>query len=385
MNPPMRVSILGAGPAGLYAAILLKRRRPDIRVRVVEQNPSGATFGFGVVFSDKALAFLEDDDPETAALIEPALERWSDITVVHRGERIAIDGVGFAAISRLELLALLRQRAAELGVHPEYETRIEHLAEVEPADLIIGADGLNSRVRAAAPEVYGEFLEYLDNRFIWYGAEREFDTLTQTFVDTRFGPMNAHHYRYAPGRSTFIIEMTPPVFEATGFAGMAEPDYRRVCAECFDGALEGARLVANNSVWRRFPVLRCRRWHHGKHVLVGDALHTAHFSIGSGTRLAMEDVAAMVRALETHDWDPAAALPVYQAQREPILDKIVAAARRSADWYEHFDQHMALAPWEFALRYIRRGGRVDAKRLRRLAPRFSAELQRRGVDMEQVA
>lgn len=381
----MRVSILGAGPAGLYAAILLKRRRPDMAVRVFEQNPPDATFGFGVVFSDKALAFLEDDDPETAALIEPAMERWSDIAVNHRGERIAIDGVGFAAIGRLELLGLLQQRAAELGVRPAYETRVDDLDVLEPADLIIGADGLNSRVRADDPEAFGASLEHLNNRFVWYGAERGFDTLTQSFVQTRYGPMNAHHYRYAPGRSTFIVEMTPATFEATGFEVMDEPVYRAVCTECFAEQLDGARLIANQSVWRRFPVLRCGRWHHGKRVLVGDALHTAHFSIGSGTRLAMEDVVALVRALEAHDWDTEAALPAYQAARQPVLEKIAAAARRSADWYERFDEHMALPPWEFALSYIRRAGRVDAGRLRSLAPRFSAALEQRGISLEQAA
>ncbi|MDZ7839410.1 MAG: FAD-dependent monooxygenase [Gammaproteobacteria bacterium] len=381
----MRISILGAGPAGLYAAILLKRRRPDIRLRLVEQNSPDATFGFGVVFSDKALAFLADDDPDTAALIEPAMERWSDITVIHRGERIAIDGVGFAAIGRLELLALLQRRAAELGVQPEYGRRIDDPAALEPADLVIGADGLNSRVRAADPEAFGESQEYLDNRFVWYGAEREFDTLTQTFLETRFGPMNAHHYRYGPDRSTFIIEMTPEVFEAAGFEHMAEPDYRAICEECFREQLDGARLIPNRSVWRQFPVLRCSRWYHGNRVLVGDALHTAHFSIGSGTRLALEDVVALVGALEAHDWETASALPAYQAAREPILEKITAAAHRSAAWYEKFDEHMALPPWEFALSYIRRAGRLDAGRLRQLAPRFSAALEERGISLEQAA
>lgn len=381
----MRVAILGAGPAGLYAAILLKRRRAELEVRVFEQNPPDATFGFGVVFSDRALAFLEDDDPETAALIEPEMEHWSDITVVHRGERIAIDGVGFSAIGRLELLALLQRRAAELGIQPRYETRIDDLQALEPVDLVIGADGLNSRVRAESPEAFGESLTYLDNRFVWYGADREFDTLTQTFVETPYGPMNAHHYRYAPGRSTFIVETTPETFAAAGFETLSEPEYRAVCAECFAGQLAGAGLIANNSVWRRFPVLRCARWYTGNRVLVGDALHTAHFSIGSGTRLAIEDVVALVSALEANDWDPGEALPAYQAARQPVLDKITTAAERSAAWYERFDEHMALPPWEFALSYIRRAGRLDADRLRRLAPRFTAELERRGISLEQAA
>lgn len=381
----MRIAIVGAGPAGLYASILIKRLRPQAEVRVLEQNPADATFGFGVVFSDQALAFLRDDDPETADLIEARMTHWSDIAVVHRGERIAIDGIGFSGIGRLELLMLLQERARALGVEPDYELRLESPTELADADLIIGADGLNSVLRGAAPEAFGEEITYLENRFIWYGAERAFEALTQTFIETPLGPMNAHHYAYAPGRATFIIEMTAETFGRSGFAEMAEPDYRAACEALFAESLQGARLIPNNSVWRRFPELTCRNWHHGRQVLVGDALHTAHFSIGSGTRLALEDVIALVKALQAEDWEVERALPAYQAARQPVLEKILQAAARSAAWYEDFDRHMALEPWPFALSYIRRAGRLDAERLRSLAPRFAAALEEKGISLEAAA
>jgi 2-polyprenyl-6-methoxyphenol hydroxylase-like FAD-dependent oxidoreductase len=378
----MRITILGAGPAGLYAAILIRRARPDAEIRILEQNPKGATFGFGVVFSDEAMGFLRADDPETADLIEPHMARWSDIHVVHRGERIVIDGVGFSGIGRLELLRLLQDRAAALGLQPEYRTRVESPADLEPADLILGADGLNSVVRAEDPAAFGEEIGHLNNRFVWYGCDREFDALTQSFVETPAGRMNAHHYTYAPGRGTFIIEMTAEVFAATGFAELDEPAYRATCEDWFAGPLRGGKLIPNNSVWRRFPNLSCARWWHGNRVLVGDALHTAHFSIGSGTRLALEDVIALVKALEDTGWNVAAALPAYQAARQPVLEKLVGAARRSADWYERYDDHMDLEPWPFALSYIRRAGRLSPERLRGLAPRFTAALEERGIALE---
>ncbi len=378
----MRINILGAGPAGLYAAILLKRMRADLEVAVLEQNPAGATFGFGVVFSDQALDFLRADDPETADLIESHMQHWSDIVVNHKGTRIAIDGIGFAGIGRLELLKLLQARAADLGVVPQYDTRVASLEELPQADLTIGADGLNSLVRQSAPEAFGAEITHLDNRFVWYGANREFDALTQTFIETPYGAMNAHHYSYAPGHATFIIEMEPETFARSGFAGMEEPDYRAACEGFFAEHLKGAHLIPNNPAWRQFPNLTCNKWHDGNRVLVGDALHTAHFSIGSGTRLALEDVIALARALREAEWDVEAALPAYQSERQPVLNKIVTAARASAAWYEDFGEHMKLDPYPFALSYIRRAGRLDAARLARLAPAFTADLQKRGVALE---
>ncbi len=375
----MKVSIVGAGPGGLYAAILLKQMRNDLDVSVVEQNPKGATFGFGVVFSDDALAFLRKDDAETADLIEPHMVRWSDIAVVHKGERIAIDGIGFAGIGRLELLDLLQSRAKQLGVVPSYETRLDDLDDLE-ADLIIGADGLNSVVRAS--DDFGETVKLQKNRFVWYGTNREFDALTQTFVDTEWGPMNVHHYSYAKGHATFLIEANREVFECAGFAQMEEPEYRKICETIFANVLNGAKLIPNNSSWRQFPHLSCDTWYAGNKVLVGDALHTAHFSIGSGTRLALEDIVALCSALRDANWSVTEALPLYQKNRAPILAKIVNAAQTSADWYDDYAEHMKQEPWPFALNYIRRAGRITPDRLRRMAPEFSANAEANGLTLE---
>jgi 2-polyprenyl-6-methoxyphenol hydroxylase-like FAD-dependent oxidoreductase len=372
----MRIAILGAGPAGLYLAYLIKRRRPDADVRVIEQNPANATFGFGVVFSDRALEFLRADDPDTYAAITPHMESWSDMTLVIKNERVVIDGIGFAAIGRLKLLQLLQERAQSVGVTPEFNRAVASLDELADADLIVGADGVNSLVRNTFADQFGASLTYMNNRFAWFGTTKAFDTLTQTFRHTPIGDFNAHHYRYAPGRSTFIVETDEESFRRAGFEKMEENEARALCEKIFADALGGQRLISNNSIWRRFPQIRNERWHHGKHVVIGDAAHTAHFSIGSGTRLAMEDAIALGRALHESGDDIGEALPAYEAARKPIAEKIVRGAMESAAWYENFATHMALAPMEFAMSYIQRSGRVDIERLRKLSPRFMAQYER---------
>lgn len=365
------VEILGGGPAGLYTAILLRRLLPDVRVRVTEQNPEGATFGFGVVFSDQALEFLRADDPETHDLVTPHMERWRNMTLNLPGGTVTLDGVGFTAIGRLHLIEILTARARALDVPIRFDKPIADLGDLE-ADVVVGADGLNSLVRTSFPEGFKPTLDHFANRFAWFGATIPFDTLTQTFIETEFGPMNAHHYRFAPDRSTFIVECEEATFRKAGFEGLGEDESADRCSALFADVLKGTKLVTNKSMWRRFPKLWCERWVAGNHVLLGDAVHTAHFSIGSGTRLAMEDAIALVLALAGHA-TVEEALSDYQARRPPVARKIVDAANTSATWYEAFGEKMQLAPMDFAHDYLMRSGRMTEDRLRQIAPQFAAD------------
>jgi benzoate-CoA ligase family protein len=373
MKALRKVDILGAGPAGLYTAILLRLRMPHVQVRVTEQNPVGATFGFGVVFSDQALGFLAADDKDTHDLITPHMERWRDMTLNHPDGRVTIDGVGFASIGRLELIEILRKRAELLGVEMRFGHGLSSLEDLQ-GDLVIGADGLNSLVRRNLVHDFKPQLSHFGNHFAWFGAERAFETLTQTFKMTPQGAFNAHHYRYAPNRSTFIVECEDETFRAFGLDKLSELESAKACETIFADVLEGASLITNRSLWRQFPKLWCERWTSGKHALLGDSVHTAHFSIGSGTRLAMEDAIALVQALSTYE-NIETAFESYEAARKPVAKKIVDAANTSANWYETFGARMAQKPLDFGFDYITRSGRVDMERLRKMAPGFMSEYE----------
>jgi 2-polyprenyl-6-methoxyphenol hydroxylase-like FAD-dependent oxidoreductase len=356
----VNILVVGAGPAGVYFAYLAKRRHPQWRIRVIEQNPADAVFGFGLVFSDKALEFLRADDPTTYELITPQMESWVDLTVVHRGERVVIDGIGFSAIGRLHLLRLLRQQLATVGIEPEYERT---MSSFDGYDLVVGADGANSAVRRSAD--FGTRTGQCSNKFAWYGTRRAFATLTQTFVRNEHGTFNAHHYRHAPDMSTFVAECDPATWERAGFAAMGERETMEYLQRVFADALQGEPLVSNRSIWRSFPNIRNERWSVGKRVLIGDAQRTAHFSIGSGTRLAMEDAIALNKALDS------GGLSAFEPARRPVVEKLVAAADASGAWYDRFPEHMNLSPRDFAWSYIQRSGRIDPERLAKISPKFA--------------
>jgi 2-polyprenyl-6-methoxyphenol hydroxylase-like FAD-dependent oxidoreductase len=371
----MRIAVLGAGPAGLLFALLAKRRRPAWAIEVLEQNPPDATFGFGVVFSQGALAFLERDAPDLHAALTARMESWPMQRIVHRDAEIDIDGNGFSAIARLDLLQFLQRLCREAGVAMRFGERLE---TPPAADLVVGADGLNSVVRESggfAPQV-----EQLDNRFVWYGTRRRFDCLTLTFRSSEHGAFVAHHYRYAPGMSTFIVECDAATWKRAGLDRMDDAASRAYCERVFAPDLGGGTLVSNKSAWRRFPLLSNPVWSAENRVLIGDALRSMHFSIGPGTRLALEDAIALDRAFAEAGEDVPAALAAFERERRPVVEKLFAAAGASSRWYETFPARMSrLDALGLAYDYMMRSGRMSPERLRGQAPRFMQQIDAAGL------
>jgi 2-polyprenyl-6-methoxyphenol hydroxylase-like FAD-dependent oxidoreductase len=372
----MRIAVVGAGPAGLLFSLLAKRRFPAWQVEVVEQNPPDATFGFGVVFSQGALAFLERDVPELHRELDARMERWPMQRIVHRDERIDIDGNGFSAIARLGLNRFLRDLCTEAGVEIRFNRTVTALEELSAADLVVGADGVNSMLRRAREREFAPHVRWLTNKFVWYGTAQRFDCLTLTFRENADGSFVAHHYRYAPDMSTFIVECDAGSWRRAGFERMSDAESRAYCERVFAADLGGKPLLSNKSVWRQFPLLACRRWTAGDAVLIGDALHTVHFSIGSGTRLAFEDAIALDRAFGEAGEDVAAALAAFERERRPVAEKLLIAANLSSYWYEDFESKLALEPLELAYDYMMRSGRMTDERLREIAPEFMAKVER---------
>lgn len=372
----MKIHIVGAGPGGLLFALLIKRRYSAWRVCVFEQNPPDATFGFGVVFSLNALEFLERDVPDFHALLMPRLESWPMQRIVHRGERVDIDGNGFSAVGRLELNQFLQSLCAADGVEVAYGRAITALEEVDDCDLLVGADGANSILRRILEQAFAPRIDWLTNRFAWYGTRQIFECLSLTFRANSDGFFVAHHYRHSTMMSTFVVECDELTWRRAGLDQMTDDESRGYCEGIFAPDLGGHSLISNKSIWRQFPLLACRDWSVGNTILIGDALRTAHFSIGSGTRLAFEDAIALDRAFAAAGPDVALALELFERDRRPIVEKIIAAANASSYWYERLAEKMQLAPWELAYDYMTRSGRMTDERLRELSPRFMAKWEK---------
>jgi 2-polyprenyl-6-methoxyphenol hydroxylase-like FAD-dependent oxidoreductase len=376
---PMRINIIGAGPAGLLFALLIKRRFPSWRINVFEQNAPDATFGFGVVFSLNALAFLERDVADFYRQLAPRLESWPMQRIVHRDERVDIDGNGFSAIGRLQLNQFLQRLCAEAGVVIEYERNImsaNDLLDLPSADLLVGADGANSIVRRTLAADFAPQSEWLTNRFAWYGTAQPFDCLTLTFRRNEHGSFVAHHYRHSQTTSTFVVECDVATWRRAGLDQMSDEDSRAYCEGVFARDLGGHPLLSNKSIWRQFLLLASGRWFVGNTVLIGDALRTVHFSIGSGTRLAFEDAIALDRAFAYAGEDIAEALEAFERKRRPVVEKILAAANASSYWYERFPEKMGFEAWRLAYDYMKRSGRMTDERLRELAPKFMARVEK---------
>ena len=383
----MRIAVSGGGPGGLYFAALARQLLPDAEITVWERNAPDDTFGFGVVFSDETLGGIENADPGIYQQMEREFAQWDDIDVHYRGQVITSGGHGFAAMGRRRLLELLQQRCAELGVAVHYRTEAPDIGALSrDYDLVVAADGSNSAIRSSRASTFRPEFEVRNCRYIWLGTDLVFDSFKFYIEPTPYGVMQVHGYPYDASGSTFIVEMHDDVWRAAGFDRLAarelspgESDERSIerIVELFGGVLDGHKVLANNSRWLRFATLRCGSWRDGNIVLLGDAAHTAHFSIGSGTKLAMEDALALAACLHEHDCGQRgsegirAALEAYETERRPVVASTQRAAQASLEWFENLGQYTGQEPEQFAFNIMTRSRRVTHDNLRLRDPEFT--------------
>lgn len=377
----MKVAIIGGGPSGLFLSILLKERMASVDIDVFEQNPEDATFGFGVVLADTGMSNLRSASPVVVDRLAQAMRFNDQHSIVCHEHPIVMKkpGAGGGAIPRISLLSVLQQRARELGVRVTYNHRIHDFGALD-ADLIVGADGIGSQLRTANEAGFGTTRRMLTNHFAWFGVEKPFESPALVFRKHQGGYFVAHYYPYSDSMSTFVAECDHQTWLDFGMETMSAEERQALFETVFAPELGGYGLVSNNSIWRQFPVILNANWYVGNQVLIGDALTSAHFSIGSGTRIAMEDAMALADAIVANADDVPAALRQYEAVRKPEKAKLISASEASYNWYERIREWMELpTPHEFVFRFMTRTGRVDVERLRAQFPALMAELAAGGV------
>ncbi len=391
----MRIAVVGAGPSGLYFAILMKRADAQHEILVLEQNRADDTFGFGVVFSDATIAEVESADEVTYAAITSHFVHWDDIDVHYGGEVIRSTGHGFSGLSRQTLLRALQEQAAALGIEVRYESAFTKMEALASYDLVVGADGANSTVRECMKDRFHPTFDWRPNRFVWLGTSKPLPAFTFYFRENEHGLWRVHAYQYEPGQSTFIVECTEETWRSAGMDQASEQQTLAYCEALFADELEGHALVPNNSVWRSFPTITNARWSVDNVVLLGDAVHTAHFSVGSGTRLGMLDAIALRDALmsEWAEQDPSGgsavgsgaamaervshALWAYEAERRPQVESLQRAAQASLEWFEATERYMDLDPVQFSFALLTRSLRITHEDLRLRDPDFLARVDAR--------
>lgn len=366
----MRINIIGGGPAGLYFAILMKKISAAHEINIYERNGPDDTFGWGVVFSGKTLANLRAADAESHAEITKEFEAWDNVDVVHGDTKVSIHGNSFSGIARLQLLKILQRRAEQLGVKINFRKEVQDIESLRnDCDLLLAADGVNSTVRLKYADHFQPELDLRANRYIWYGTNQLFHGLTLTFRESDAGVFAAHSYKFNNSTSTFIVECDPKTWGSAGFASMSGPQTQEYLGKVFARDLDGHPLLSNNSKWINFLLVKNKNWFFENVVLIGDALHTAHFSIGSGTKLAIEDAIALAESFK-QTTTVNEALTSFAGSRRPVIEDYQAAAYESMVWFENAARYMSLSPLELAFSLMTRSGRVTYDDLKRRAPEF---------------